>query len=299
MKTKKKPPWLKIHPYTNKEYLLLKEMVSDDHLHTVCQEARCPNIYECWGLHRTATFMILGDVCTRRCRFCAIKTGLPHMVDTREPERVAESIHKLELKHAVITMVDRDDLPDTGASVVIQTVKAIRRKNPQCSIELLTGDFMGIEKWIRMVVESQPDIMSHNIETVRRLTPQVRSRSDYDRSLNVLSYSRKVNTTVIIKSSIMLGLGESKEEVLATMDDLLAHEVQVLNIGQYLQPTAHQIPVQKYWHPDEFLEMKEIAYSKGFVYCESGTLIRSSYHAGMDYEALRKKIHPLYKNRKS
>ncbi len=294
METLRKPPWLRVQLNANNSFQYIKNLVREDRLHTVCEEARCPNIHECWGKHKTATFMILGDVCTRRCRFCAVKTGLPGSVDHQEPQRVAESVAKLELKHVVITMVNRDELPDGGAAVMAETVRAIRREAKDCGVEVLTSDFMGLYSAIQTVMDSEPDIMSHNVETVRRLTPQVRSRSDYDRSLEVLQIARKIKPDAVTKSSMMLGLGEEKEEICTAMDDMLAHDIQMLNLGQYLQPSVSHLPVQKYWHPDEFKELQDIAYEKGFLHCEAAPLVRSSYHAGEDYESYRRKIHPLY-----
>ena len=289
----RKPDWLKIQLNTNDNFKYLKNLMREERLTTVCEEARCPNIHECWGEHRTATFMILGDTCTRRCRFCAVKTGLPKTVDWTEPKRVAESVAEMGLRHVVITMVNRDELKDGGASVMAQTVRAIHYAAPDCSVEVLTSDFMGDRDSVAAVMEAKPEIFSHNIETVRRLTPQVRSRSDYDRSLRVLQMAAEMDPRSAIKSSMMLGLGESREEIYSSMEDLLEHGVRVMNLGQYLQPTRRHLPVQKYWTPDEFGEFKEKALKLGFLHCEAGPLVRSSYHAGEDYESYRKKIHPL------
>lgn len=289
----RKPDWLKIQLNTNDNFKYLKNLMREERLTTVCEEARCPNIHECWGEHRTATFMILGDTCTRRCRFCAVKTGLPKTVDWTEPKRVADSVAQMGLRHVVITMVNRDELKDGGASVMAQTVRAIHHAAPECSVEVLTSDFMGDRDAIAEVVESKPEIFSHNIETIRRLTPQVRSRSDYDRSLGVLAAARELDPAAVVKSSMMLGLGERTEEIHEAMQDLLNHGVRVMNLGQYLQPTRRHLPVQKYWTPEEFGGLKEKALELGFLHCESGPLVRSSYHAGEDYESYRKKIHPL------
>ncbi len=294
METQRKPDWLKIQLGTSKNYTFIKSLVKGKRLNTVCEEARCPNIHECWGQHRTATFMILGDTCTRRCRFCAIKTGLSSHVDELEPVRVAESVKALQLSHVVITMVNRDELQDGGARILANTVTAIQDRADRCSVEILTSDFMGKHESVHTVMLSNPDIMSHNVETVERLTPRVRSRSSYQRSLDVLQYSAKHFPEVPVKSSIMLGLGETKEEVLQTLDDLRSSKVSVVNIGQYLQPSKQHLPVQKYWTPEEFDEFKQEALKKGFAHCDSAPLVRSSYHAGEDYEVLRKKIHPLY-----
>ncbi|AHC15966.1 lipoyl synthase [Salinispira pacifica] len=291
----RKPEWLKIQLNTNDNFKDLKKMVKEERLHTVCEEARCPNIHECWGKHKTATFMILGDTCTRRCRFCAVKTGLPGAVDLGEPARVADSVAKLQLAHVVITMVTRDDLKDGGASIVAKTVEEIRKAAPDCGVELLTSDLMADPDSIAAVLESRPDIMSHNLETVERLTPVVRSRSYYQRSLKMLKMSREIAPDIVTKSSLMLGLGETREEILGAMDDLLAHGVSMMNMGQYLQPSRNHQAVQKYWTPEEFAELKERALEKGFDFVEAGPLVRSSYHAGEQYENYRKKIHPLYR----
>ena len=284
---RRKPQWLKIRLNTTENYATVKNLVQAEGLHTVCEEARCPNLHECWGTHRTASFMILGDTCTRRCRFCAVSTGLPGEVDRLEPLRVGAAVLRMGLKHAHVTMVNRDDLPDGGAEMMAATIRAIRARVPECSVEVLTSDFMGSREAIAAVMGAAPDIMSHNVETVRRLTPLVRSRSSYDRSLSSLLMAREIDRDSVIKSSIMLGLGETREEVLATLDDLRASGVDMVNIGQYLQPTRNNLPVQRYWHPDEFAALKEIALEKGFLYCESGPLVRSSYHAGEQYEGFR------------
>ena len=291
----RKPEWLRIHLNTTEGFRDVKKLIRSQRLNTVCEEAKCPNIHECWGDHRTATFMILGDTCTRRCRFCAVKTGLPGAVDWGEPQRVAESVREMQLRHVVITMVNRDDLKDGGAAVLAATVHAIRAEAPGCSVELLSSDLMGRRESIAAVCESKPDIMSHNIETTRRLTPLVRSRSDYDRSLDFLRTAKEIDPDTITKSSMMLGLGETRDEILESMDDLLAHGVSVMNLGQYLQPSRTHIPVQKYWRPEEFAELKERALEKGFHHCESGPLVRSSYHAGEQYESYRRSVHPLFR----
>jgi lipoic acid synthetase len=275
----RKPEWLKIKLNTNENYTGLKKMMREKKLHTVCEEARCPNIHECWAVRRTATFMILGDICTRACRFCAVKTGLPTELDWQEPERVADSVFSMNLKHVVITAVARDDLKDGGAAVFAETVRAIRRKNPLTSIEVLPSDMGGEEENLRLLMDAKPDIMNHNIETVERLTPRVRARAKYHRSLEFLRRAKEMYPEIPTKSSLMIGLGETKEEIIQTMDDLRANNVDIMTIGQYLQPTAKHLKVQKYYHPDEFKELKKIALSKGFSHCEAGPLVRSSYHA--------------------
>ncbi|WP_062749883.1 lipoyl synthase [Shouchella tritolerans] len=275
----RKPDWLKIKLNTNESYTGLKKMMREKKLHTVCEEARCPNIHECWAVRKTATFMILGDICTRGCRFCAVKTGLPTELDLQEPERVAESVETMGLKHVVITAVARDDLKDGGAAVFAETVRAIRRKNPFCTIEVLPSDMLGNESSLQTLMDARPNIMNHNIETVRRLTPKVRARAKYDRTLEFLRRAKEMHPDIPTKSSLMVGLGETKEEILETMDDLRANDVDILTIGQYLQPTKKHLKVIKYYHPDEFAELKEIAMQKGFSHCEAGPLVRSSYHA--------------------
>lgn len=275
----RKPDWLKIKLNTNESYTGLKKMMREQKLNTVCEEARCPNIHECWAVRKTATFMILGDICTRACRFCAVKTGLPNELDLQEPERVAESVEQMGLKHVVITAVARDDLKDGGSAVYAETVRAVRRRNPFCTIEVLPSDMLGSFDNLKTLMEARPNIMNHNIETVRRLTPRVRARATYDRTLEFLKRAKELHPDIPTKSSLMIGLGETKEEIIETMDDLRAVGVDIMTIGQYLQPSKKHLKVQKYYHPDEFAEFKEIALSKGFNHCEAGPLVRSSYHA--------------------
>jgi lipoic acid synthetase len=275
----RKPDWLKIKLNTNENYVELKKIMRKKSLHTVCEEARCPNIHECWAERRTATFMILGDTCTRACRFCAVKTGLPTELDWQEPERVADSVQKMNLKHVVVTAVARDDLKDGGAAIFAATIKAIRQKNPFTSIEVLPSDMGGMIDNIKVIMDARPDILNHNIETVERLTPSVRAKATYERSLAFLRTSKELQPDIPTKSSIMVGLGESKDELIQTLDDLRANHVEIVTIGQYLQPTSKHLPVEKYYRPEEFLELKEIAMSKGFSHCEAGPLVRSSYHA--------------------
>jgi lipoyl synthase len=284
----RKPEWLKIKLNTNENYIGLKKMMREKQLHTVCEEAKCPNIHECWAVRRTATFMILGDVCTRACRFCAVKTGLPTELDWQEPERVADSVRLMNLKHVVVTAVARDDLKDGGAAVFAETVRAIRRKNPFTTIEVLPSDMGGVYENLKILMDAKPDILNHNIETVRRLTPRVRARATYERSLEFLRRAKELQPDIPTKSSIMIGLGETKEEILETMDDLRANHVDILTIGQYLQPTKKHLKVEKYYHPHEFMELKEIALSKGFSHCEAGPLVRSSYHADEQVNAAAK-----------
>ncbi len=275
----RKPEWLKINLNTNKNYTALKRMMREKRLHTVCEEAKCPNIYECWAERKTATFMILGDVCTRACGFCAVKTGLPNELDWQEPERVAESVEQMGLRHCVVTAVARDDLKDGGAAVFAETIRAIRRRNPRCTVEVLPSDMKGDDESLKTLMEAKPDIFNHNIETVRRLTRRVRSKATYDRSLALLKRVKEISPETPTKSSIMVGLGETKEEVIEAMDDLLAHDVDILTIGQYLQPTKKHLKIERFWHPDEFAELRAIALEKGFRHCVAGPLVRSSYHA--------------------
>lgn len=275
----RKPDWLKIKLNTNKNYVGLKKIMREKSLHTVCEEARCPNIHECWAERRTATFMILGDTCTRACRFCAVKTGLPTELDWQEPERVADSVHLMNLKHVVVTAVARDDLKDGGAAIYAETIKAIRRKNPFTSIEVLPSDMGGKHENIKTLMDARPDILNHNIETVARLSPRVRARATYERSLEFLRRAKELQPDIPTKSSIMIGLGETKDEIIQAMEDLRTNNVEILTIGQYLQPTKKHLTVEKYYHPEEFQELKEIAMEKGFSHCEAGPLVRSSYHA--------------------
>lgn len=282
----RKPEWLKIKLNTNKNYTGLKKMMREKRLNTVCEEAKCPNIHECWAERKTATFMILGAVCTRGCRFCAVKTGLPNELDWEEPERVAESVEQMGLIHCVVTAVARDDLADGGSAVFAETVRAIRRRNPRCTVEVLPSDMKGDYDSLKTLMDAKPDIFNHNIETVRRLTKRVRAKATYDRSLQLLKRVKDMSPNTPTKSSLMVGLGETKEEVMEAMDDLLAHGVDIMTIGQYLQPTKKHLKVEKYWHPDEFAELKEIALDKGFRHCEAGPLVRSSYHADEQVNAV-------------
>jgi lipoic acid synthetase len=253
-------------------------------LHTVCQEARCPNIYECWGEHGTATFMILGDVCTRRCGFCAVTSGRPQSgVDPGEPEHVAEAVEVMGLRHSVITSVDRDDLPDGGARHFAQVIAAIHRRNPGCAVEVLTPDFRGVPDALDIVLAAAPEVFSHNMETVPRLYRRARPGSRYDRSLGLLAEASRRRDALEyagrVKTGIMVGIGETSDEVLATLRDIHRAGVEILTIGQYLQPTPKHLPVDRWVHPDEFARYREAALALGFAHCESGPLVRSSYHA--------------------
>lgn len=284
----RKPDWLKIKLNTNENYLGLKNMMREKNLHTVCEEAKCPNIHECWAVRRTATFMILGEICTRACRFCAVTTGRPNELDWAEPERVADSVVLMNLKHVVITAVARDDLKDGGAEVFAETVRAIRRKNPFTSIEVLPSDMGGVYENIKTLMDAKPDILNHNIETVRSLSDRVRAQAKYDRSLELLRRAKELYPEIPTKSSLMVGLGETREEILETMDDLRVNNVDIMTIGQYLQPTKKHLKVLKYYTPEEFAELKERALEKGFSHCESGPLVRSSYHADEQVNAAAK-----------
>ncbi|WP_028549506.1 lipoyl synthase [Paenibacillus sp. UNC451MF] len=274
----RKPDWLKIKLTTGDNFKEIKNMMRGKTLHTVCEEAKCPNIHECWA-NRTATFMILGDICTRACRFCAVKTGLPTELDLQEPERVAEAAEQMGLKHVVVTSVARDDLADGGASIFAATITAIRKRNPMCSVEVLIPDFLGNEASLRTVLEAKPDILNHNIETVERLSDKVRARAKYRRSLELLQRSKQIAPQIPTKSSIMLGVGEEWSEILQTMEDLREVQCDIMTIGQYLQPSLNHLPVSQYYPPAQFAELKEEGMKRGFSHVESGPMVRSSYHA--------------------
>ncbi len=289
----RKPDWLKIKLNTNKNYTGLKKMMREKNLHTVCEEAKCPNIHECWGERRTATFMILGAVCTRACRFCAVKTGLPNELDLEEPQRVAESVQLMNLKHVVITAVARDDLKDAGSNVYAETVRKVRELNPYTTIEILPSDMGGSYEALETLMAAQPDILNHNIETVRRLTPRVRARAKYDRTLEFLRRSKEMYPDIPTKSSLMVGLGETVEEIYETMDDLRANDVDIMTIGQYLQPSRKHLKVQKYYTPLEFGKLRKVAMEKGFKHCQAGPMVRSSYHADEQVNEAAKRKHIL------
>ncbi|WP_423802940.1 lipoyl synthase [Paenibacillus dendrobii] len=273
-----KPDWIRIKLTTGDNYQEIKSMMRSKTLHTVCEEARCPNIYECWA-NRTATFMILGDICTRACRFCAVNTGRPTELDLQEPERVAEAAENMGLNHCVVTSVARDDLSDGGAMIFAETVKAIRKRLPLCSVEVLIPDFMGNWDALKVVMDAKPDILNHNIETVERMSNRVRAKAKYDRSLELLKRAKEMQPNIPTKSSIMLGVGEEYDEILQSMDDLRAVDCNIMTIGQYLQPSPQHLNVVKYYHPDEFAKLKEEGMQRGFSHVESGPLVRSSYHA--------------------
>lgn len=276
--SERKPDWLKIQLTRGDNFKQLKQLMRSKSLHTVCEEAKCPNIHECWA-NRTATFMILGSICTRACRFCAVHSGKPTELDVQEPARVAEAVVQMGLKHAVITSVARDDLADGGASIFAETIRAVKRVSPLCSVEVLIPDFGGAPEPLQTVLAARPHVLNHNIETVQRLSDRVRSKAKYDRSLALLARSKQLAPDIPTKSSLMVGLGESVEEVLGAMDDLRAADVDILTIGQYLQPTRKHLRVEKYYTPEEFAQFKEEGMKKGFRHVESGPLVRSSYHA--------------------
>ena len=272
----RRPEWLRVKLPTGESYRKVRSIVSEHKLHTICQSGNCPNMGECWG-EGTATFMILGNVCTRSCGFCAVATGRPEPVDPFEPARVARSVELMGVKHCVITSVDRDDLEDGGADTWARTIRAVRRRCPGTTMETLIPDFKGRWQDLAVVLEAAPDVLSHNLETVRRLTKQVRVQARYDRSLEVLMRAKRAGLRT--KSGIMLGLGETDQEVLETMDDLRAVGTDVMTIGQYLQPTKAHLNVQEFVHPDRFARFREMGLAKGFRFVESGPLVRSSYHA--------------------
>lgn len=276
-KTKiKKPDWLRVKLPLGESYKHVRGLVDNHKLHTICESGSCPNMGECWG-EGTATFMILGNVCTRSCGFCAVATGRPDAVDWDEPQRVAEAIHLMKVKHAVITSVDRDELKDGGSIIWHNTIKAVKALNPTTTLETLIPDFRGIQEQVQRIIDAAPEVVSHNMETVERLSKQVRIQAKYRRSLEVLQLLKEGGMRT--KTGIMLGLGETKEEVIKSMEDLVAVGCDVLTLGQYLQPTVKHLPVQRFAHPDEFAELKEIGYLLGFDYVESGPLVRSSYHS--------------------
>ncbi len=278
-----RPDWLKIRFSVNENFRELNEIVRSNNLHTVCQEARCPNQSECWG-KGTATLMILGDVCTRSCGFCAVKTGRPLLYDRNEPLRVALAVKKMNLRHVVLTSVNRDELPDQGSEVWAATIEQVRQLNPATSVEVLIPDFKGVWEPLERVIDARPDILAHNIETVPRLYRRVRPQAKYDRSLRVLEQSKLHGMTT--KTGIMAGLGETYDEVIAVMKDLAAIGVDIFTIGQYLQPTKRHLPVERFVHPSEFAEYKRAGEEMGLKHVESGPLVRSSYHAQEQVEKM-------------
>ena len=295
---KKKPNWIRTKILDTQNYFKTKEIINKKKLHTVCQEASCPNISECWSKSH-ATFMIMGDTCTRACSFCNVKTGIPTFLDPLEPSKIALATKELNLKHVVITSVDRDDLEDGGANHFFKVILETRKMNKNTTIEVLTPDFLRKGEAYKKVVSAYPDVFNHNIETVPSLYRSVRPGSRYFASVNLLKSVKEINKGIFTKSGIMLGLGETKEEILQVMDDLLSANVDFLTIGQYLQPSVKHYPLKRYVHPDEFQELKELALSKGFLIVSSSPLTRSSYHADEDFSKMKKlrekqsQCHPL------
>jgi len=284
--SRRKPDWLKIKVPLGTNYKLVNKIIEENNLHTICTSGKCPNMAECWG-NGTATLMILGDICTRACKFCAVKTGRPLSVDNLEPEKVAQSVKKLKLKHVVLTSVDRDDLEDGGARIWAETITKIKELNPVTTIETLIPDFDGNEEHIKTVIDAAPEVISHNIETVERLTPQIRSRAKYERSMKVLKFLSDNGVTT--KSGIMVGLGETFEEVIETLKDMHSNGVTIVTIGQYLQPTKKHLAVEEYITPEIFEKYKEEGFKIGFKFIESGPLVRSSYHAEkhVDHQSIK------------
>jgi lipoyl synthase len=273
-----RPAWLRAPAPVGDNYRELKQLVTDLRLHTVCESAACPNVGECWN-RRTATFMILGNVCTRRCGFCAVQKGAPLEMDWDEPRRVAEACEKLGLRYAVVTSVNRDDQKDGGAEIFAMTIRAIRERIPDCRIEVLVPDFQGKESALEIVMDATPDVLNHNIETVPRLYRQVRLGARYERSLQMLRYAKQLRPQIPTKSGLMMGLGETKQEVLGVMRDLVAHGVDILTLGKYLRPSPKHLRILRYVPVEEFQELKREGYAMGFTHVEAGPLVRSSYHA--------------------
>jgi lipoyl synthase len=282
----KKPDWFKVRKEHSDNYVELKHLIREGNLHTVCEEARCPNIYECWS-KRTATFMILGDLCTRSCRFCSVKWGRPSHVDRQEPKRVADAVAQMGLKFAVVTSVNRDDLNDGGAGIFADTIHEIRNRLPDCGVEVLIPDFEGNWDALKLVVDAQPDILNHNVETVPRLFRRVQPWDNWDVSLDLFSKVRELDPLMITKSGIMVGLGETRDEIVEVMHALRGRDVDILTIGQYLPPSKRHFPLQRYYALEEFEELRAIGEEIGFGHVESGPMVRSSYHAGDQAEALR------------
>ncbi|MBI4479531.1 MAG: lipoyl synthase [Acidobacteria bacterium] len=283
----RRPEWLRARAPGGPNYHELKILTNRLALHTVCESALCPNMGECWE-QRTATFMILGDVCTRRCGFCAVPKGVPLPVDYDEPERVAAAVAELNLEYAVVTSVNRDDRADGGAEIFAQTIRAIRRAQPGCRVEVLIPDFQGSRQALEIVMAARPDVLDHNIETVPRLYRTVRPAANYQQSLDLLATARQLDSTIATKSGMMLGLGEEMEEVLAAMRDLVEHSCQILTLGQYLRPSLDHLPIARYVSPAEFTELKSVGERMGFLHVESGPLVRSSYHARTQLAAAKR-----------
>lgn len=285
----RRPAWLRVRANQNDAYWRIKKLMRGQTLHTVCEEAMCPNIGECWG-RGTATFLLLGDICTRSCRFCNIKTGRPLPIDENEPLRVAESVHRMNLRHAVLTSVDRDDQPDGGAHIFANTIREIRCLQPGCTIEVLIPDFRGDRDALALVMDAHPEILNHNVETVPRLYRRARPQAKYPQSLEVLRRAKEMDPHALTKTGLMVGLGERWDELLQVMDDLRALDVDILTIGQYLQPSKNHLPIERYYSPDEFEKLAEEGYARGFKWVESGPLVRSSYHADGQAQLVTKRV---------
>ena len=289
----RRPEWIKVRAPSGHSYERVLDTMRSKRLHTVCEEARCPNLGECWGAG-TATFLLMGDTCTRSCGFCDIKTGRPETLDWLEPERVARAVKDMDLRHAVITSVNRDERPDGGAPIFAMVIRRIRQLQPGCSIEVLIPDFKGSRAALAIVMEARPEILNHNVETVRRLFKVVQPQDQYEWAEATLRNARSIDPEVLTKSGIMVGLGETKEEVKETMRDLREWGVDILTIGQYLQPTVKHLPIERYYRPEEFVELKDFGMEIGFRWVESGPLVRSSYHAEKQVQALSKVHRELY-----
>jgi lipoic acid synthetase len=285
---KRRPPWLTVRAPTGESYNHLKRLMRSKALHTICEEARCPNIGECWG-HGTATFLILGDVCTRSCRFCDVETGRPAPIDWEEPERVAQAVRAMDLKHVVITSVNRDERKDGGAPIFAGCIERIREVQPGCTIEVLIPDFKGSIDALRIVMDARPDILNHNVETVKRLFRVVQPQDRYEWAMTTLSNAKRLWPAAVTKSGIMVGLGETFDEVVEVMEDLRRVDVDILTIGQYLQPTRKHMPIDRYYTPEEFAEFTRLGEGMGFKWVESGPLVRSSYNAEAQARALSRK----------
>ena len=289
----RRPEWIKVRAPSGESYERVLETMRSKRLHTVCEEARCPNLGECWGAG-TATFLLMGDTCTRSCGFCDIKTGRPETLDWLEPERVARAVRDMDLKHAVITSVNRDERPDGGAPIFAMVIRRIRQLQPGCSIEVLIPDFKGSRAALAIVMEARPEILNHNVETVRRLFKKVQQQDQYEWAEATLRNARSLDPDVLTKSGIMVGLGETTEEIKETMSDLRDWGVDILTIGQYLQPTLKHLPIERYYRPEEFVELKDFGMEIGFQWVESGPLVRSSYHAEKQVRALSTVHRELY-----
>jgi lipoic acid synthetase len=284
-KPKRRPEWIKVRAPGGEKYDFLKNLMRSKQLHTVCEEAHCPNIGECWGAG-TATFLILGDICTRSCGFCDIKTGRPLALDWAEPIRVAQAVKSMNLQHVVITSVNRDEREDGGAPIFAQCIQRIREVQPGCSIEVLIPDFKGSRANLQTVMTARPEILNHNVETVARLFKKVQPQDKYEWAMTTLRNAKEMDAEVLTKSGIMLGLGETWDEILAVMQDVVDCGVDILTIGQYLQPSRQHLPIEKYYHPDEFEQLRQLGYEMGFRWVESGPLVRSSYRAAQQVAAL-------------